>query len=319
LRIKPSQLVAAHIDLLDRMKTRDFRGYMWDMGRGTIGKAHEMPAEIYEGMHTGTMAADLYRVSPDMSMVIQQASSQFDESDRIDRTLCPSGCGLVYFEEPIMMRISSGKKPQPVHWLLWVWLKSGFLVMPFLDLSVNPDEEAMSFMNFVRPELRDMFGRWACRGVDLIRHGERLGGPLVDITPERAMQALRMREGVTLTPSDNPARLLHALWLLLSEPNEKTTQTEVEHLPKTTGRAAARAGVSGRITVVALRRGADSARQPGESTVERNVRWVVTGHWRWQRHGEGLKQRKRIWITAHVKGPEGKPIIHGEKIYDVRG
>ena len=40
------------------------------------------------------------------------------------------------------------------------------------------------------------------------------------------------------------------------------------------------------------------------------VRTLVSGHWRDQPCGAGLKDRKRIWIEPFWRGPEGVPITH---------
>ena len=39
------------------------------------------------------------------------------------------------------------------------------------------------------------------------------------------------------------------------------------------------------------------------------VQFMVRGHWRWQAHGVGMLQRRRIWIIPHWKGPADVPIL----------
>jgi hypothetical protein len=43
-------------------------------------------------------------------------------------------------------------------------------------------------------------------------------------------------------------------------------------------------------------------------------RWVVSGHWRNQSHGPGREQRRRQWIPAHIKGPDGAPLLATERV-----
>jgi len=38
-------------------------------------------------------------------------------------------------------------------------------------------------------------------------------------------------------------------------------------------------------------------------------RWVVSGHWRDQACGKEWSERKRIWVSDHVKGPDGAPLL----------
>jgi hypothetical protein len=37
-------------------------------------------------------------------------------------------------------------------------------------------------------------------------------------------------------------------------------------------------------------------------------RWIVRGHWRNQPYGPGSELRKLIWVDAHIKGPEDRPL-----------
>lgn len=43
--------------------------------------------------------------------------------------------------------------------------------------------------------------------------------------------------------------------------------------------------------------------------VEWTHRWIVSGHWRNQACGEGYSERKLVWVSPHVKGPENKPLV----------
>lgn len=43
--------------------------------------------------------------------------------------------------------------------------------------------------------------------------------------------------------------------------------------------------------------------------------WVVRGHWRMQPCGSGRKERRPTWIAPHLKGPDGAPLLGGEKVY----
>lgn len=45
--------------------------------------------------------------------------------------------------------------------------------------------------------------------------------------------------------------------------------------------------------------------------------WVVRGHWRMQPWGPGRQYRRPVWISPFVKGPEGAPLLGGEKVYVV--
>jgi hypothetical protein len=42
--------------------------------------------------------------------------------------------------------------------------------------------------------------------------------------------------------------------------------------------------------------------------------WVVRGHWRQQWYPSRNVHRP-IWITPHIKGPEGAPLLGGERVF----
>lgn len=78
-----------------------------------------------------------------------------------------------------------------------------------------------------------------------------------------------------------------------------------------------------KVRVVQLRRAEHRQRdEPAEGTaehVEWTCRWVVSGHWRHQPHGPAKKERKLIYISPFVKGPDDKPLREHEvkKVYEV--
>ena len=73
------------------------------------------------------------------------------------------------------------------------------------------------------------------------------------------------------------------------------------------------------VHVIDVRRRVSSATdsRDGTRTVEHDHRWVVRGHWRNQPFGKGRLQRRRIWIQAHVAGPEDKPIRRDPTVYKI--
>jgi len=62
------------------------------------------------------------------------------------------------------------------------------------------------------------------------------------------------------------------------------------------------------VRVVELRRRETVEREPGASAaVEWSCRWIVRGHWR-QQWCSASREHRPVWVTAHVKGPDGKPL-----------
>lgn len=71
-----------------------------------------------------------------------------------------------------------------------------------------------------------------------------------------------------------------------------------------------------RYTIVALRRYAAHTRPEGEAQalIDHQYRWLVRGHWRNQRVGEGRRLTRPTWVTPHIRGPEDKPLIVNDKV-----
>lgn len=106
-------------------------------------------------------------------------------------------------------------------------------------------------------------------------------------------------------------RALYTAWLLMRQPLAKVEDVEPDRASRKRQR---RAGYEPRaIRVINLRRpkGEPGA---GESHGGYQNQWIVRGHWRNHWHPKRQVHRP-VWIAPHVKGPEGAPMIGGEKVY----
>lgn len=110
--------------------------------------------------------------------------------------------------------------------------------------------------------------------------------------------------------------VIKTLWLLMRQPlSQETIQTP----DRAARRRALREGVTDppSVRVISLRRPTSSSEQSGEPT-QWHHRWIVRGHWRNQAYGSDRKLRRPIWIAPFVKGPEGAPMLGGEKVYTLK-
>ncbi len=111
----------------------------------------------------------------------------------------------------------------------------------------------------------------------------------------------------------NGFRWLIALMALSKEP--RLSDSSSEPPPRSARRRSQRAGIDLGATRVVYLRGSDgsvSSSSPEDRTYRH--RWIVSGHWRSQPYGEGMKLRRPVYIAPYVKGPEGAPLLHGEKV-----
>lgn len=109
---------------------------------------------------------------------------------------------------------------------------------------------------------------------------------------------------------------LAAAWLLMQQP--LLIDRTQERADKPTARAHIRDGLPApAVTVVDLRRQYTPQDQdPVTDSPGRRYRhrWVVSGHWRNQAYGQDRALRRQTWVPAHVKGPDGAPLLKSEKV-----
>jgi hypothetical protein len=106
------------------------------------------------------------------------------------------------------------------------------------------------------------------------------------------------------------ARPLMAALLLMSQPLASETRAVA---PRAAARRVTRLGVSvPDVRVISLRRTSGSS--VGGGSREWSHRWMVRGHWRQQWY-PSIGQNRPIWVDPYLKGPEGAPLLGGEKVY----
>jgi len=114
----------------------------------------------------------------------------------------------------------------------------------------------------------------------------------------------------SITESDVLPLLLSA-WLLMRQPLASVSEVEVDRAARKRLR---RAGQEPKpVRVVELRRPKSSG-EHGDGNRDYQHQWIVRGHWRQQWHPKREVHRP-VWIAPHIKGPEGAPLIGGEKVY----
>lgn len=120
-------------------------------------------------------------------------------------------------------------------------------------------------------------------------------------------------------PKGTPLSILSALaatWLLMQQPT--LSERSIERPEKSVRSSLARAGMSDpEVSIIDLRRlYVPEDRDPGGESNGRAYRhrWVVSGHWRDQPYGPERSLRRKTWIPAYVKGPDGAPLLQTERV-----
>lgn len=103
---------------------------------------------------------------------------------------------------------------------------------------------------------------------------------------------------------------MRAAWLLMQQPLVEETEVQPDRAVRKRLRRAGREPVA--VRLIELRRPKSSGGQ-GDGDREYHHQWIVRGHWRQQWHPKRQVHRP-VWIAPHIKGPEGAPLIGGEKV-----
>lgn len=152
------------------------------------------------------------------------------------------------------------------------------------------------------------------------------GSPLNGYTPNNfaPFVSLIWRDGQTVESALNEDEQwcrgfpwLMSVMALAREPRLATTTDEEPD--RASRRRAKRAGIDlGATRVIYARPSIGGHAGSGEGHAYKH-RWIVSGHWRSQPYGEGMKLRRPVYIAPHVKGPDGAPLLHGEKVRAIVG
>lgn len=347
--MRPGEVLDAQGDLMERLGHPKFEATIDNLGGFEFGRSGgrgafhpESSTPLSTMLRTLLPAAHTYRVTHDMSLLVEHAAAGLDDLDQFDSSLAPTGCGFVAFDRPIPL-IDARGKTMLIHYLAWGPTMVQFanasdaigvlrgarstatMVVEFNDIWRQPDEVQGELFDSLRETLAEgtpnltpkqiqqrlddyqqYMGRWATVGAAAYLDGQRLGP--AKIMPSEEHQAKLLADGFTPHEGTNPVRILHALWLLMEQ---TVARVETEHPDRPSRRRAAKRRLPPAVTVIRLRREAGGERAEGESLVEWAHRWVVRGHWRWQAVSEHHplaqeiepgKFRARIWINPYVKG-----------------
>lgn len=129
------------------------------------------------------------------------------------------------------------------------------------------------------------------------------------VTPEEVSAHNLPRQTATIL------RALYAAWQLMAQPT--IADQEPTTIDRKVARSYARAGrPRPEVTLVSLRHIYRPVQQDETEDAHHHYRhrWVVSGHWRQQSYGPEHSLRKRIWIPAYVKGPDGAPLLARAKV-----
>jgi hypothetical protein len=109
--------------------------------------------------------------------------------------------------------------------------------------------------------------------------------------------------------------IVRTVWTLMQQPIVTTARAELQRFDR---RRLKRAGEDDdpEVRIVQLRRAKVEGRDgtDGDGSREYHHQWLVNGHWRQQWYPSRNTHRP-VWVAPYVKGPEGAPMLGGEKVH----
>ncbi|MEV6102603.1 hypothetical protein [Nocardia sp. NPDC051981] len=274
--------------------------------RQTLRHLHDPESPLRAKTNSGTApgldalashleVADLFWVGQDMTALAmhsgeQLAAARWATADR------PSPCGLLYWDEGVGHVDANGVRI-PVEACAWGPFEGGLLLWLLMSRNRLAAEVAR-------------IGRYEVAEDEV--------PPLIPVcaaTLPVTSEPVSLAEVDPQLPQPVVAALA-AAWLLMQQP--QLIDRTRERADKPTVRAYARDGLPmPEVTTVDLRRQyTPQDRDPDAGTDQRTYRnrWIVSGHWRNQAHGPGRSLRRQTWVPAHMKGPDGAPLLSTEKV-----
>lgn len=310
--LTPSGMAQLRADLVTRVRDDQIRMAVHETGEDAkrSGRSLSHPIlgscvggrrllEVFDLEMSLLREAELFFVSKDMadlSRIAAQALPPFE----LVREDVPSRIGLVVFDGPGFDIDYGGVKCQVAGLLWYDVMDKGIVGLPFLWRDSYCDG------------LLEV-GMISANGCEGLKRSQPQLVPPINVSffwPYGGREAQQeVDPGDTLF---DIGRAVRSAWLLMSQPLAMDRDLEYNRADR---RRFQRAGVEQtRVRVISLRRQASEPSGGGDSR-DWHHRWMVRGHWRMQPFGPGRERVRPVWIAPHIKGPEGAPLLGGEKVH----
>lgn len=227
------------------------------------------------------LGGDLFAVSGPMGELAATAGGSLELFD-MEAQDVPSPTGVLAFESPppLLQGADGDGEPMTLHGAAWAMREAGEGGCVWITPIAQPSNSA-----------------------ELL-----LGGPRL-LPFSMADQIPAMTREKTLF--DFLVTTLRAAWLLMGQPLAESSEIEPSRAIR---RRLHRIGHEpASVRLIDLRRPRRGSAHGG-SDRDYHHQWIVRGHWRQQWY-PARQVHRPVWIAPHVKGPEGAPLLGGEKVH----
>ena len=269
-------------------------------------------AELVTDAHaSGLRRADLLLADEDMCLLVDTAApSMPDQVLREDDPIIPHG--FVQFADPLPDRTGSGISV-PVEAMSWSIIPDGH---PLLVTQISGATASVLITSYVSTALLTERA-----GLRMPPNMPRLY-PNATVVWQIGTEIGQAFGHSPLDPDANPGfyqRVLAAFWTLAKQPlTEQSNATPPERRDKA---RYGRAGITnpGKPVRVLRLRHRSASGTPGEATGRHvTVRSLIRGHWK-NAYRPSVQAHRLTYVAPHVRGPEGAPLLGGEKVHLVQG
>jgi hypothetical protein len=262
-----------------------------------------------------------YVLAPAMTAIVAAAAEALDLTGDLLADAAPCDGGVLLLPEPIYHRSRAGTVTG-IAAITWTPTTSAsgnrsWLICGWADRDDPDDPHAARIRRYARqdPALPSRLGPYVLTDVNLLPIASPVPAPdRTDVDEpdsdwESAPDGRYVISDVTVR-THVCAAIAYAFWRIQAQPLAVAAPAPLDRAAR---RRAQRASIVHDTRVVMLRRTSPIAeRGDGEAKWHYRVRFVVRGHWRRLVDKQG--QPYRIWVNAYIKGPDGAPLLLGEKV-----
>lgn len=261
----------------------------------------------------------LYYANEEMSKTVQLAASLLDSSDIGSNHLLPSQIGFCYFEGGVTISDN-----MTIHGLFWFPIARAdspdlykIIVHGFNDSISGVDGSKNMWIKKIEERGHKEIPpfRWIWRSITEYKNN----GPIALDKTDPTIDIIGSVWGDARIVPINNGQILHALSLLMKQEKEVITVEKRLLVNKNQIKRAKKRRIPTEVTVIDVFRSYEVSGPSSPSQgKEYSRRWLVIGHWRWQKCKDretGQMVRKRVWVNPYIKGPKDKPFVATKRVH----